>query len=103
MCLTVLVVEEFLTRVHVVGLAERLFTMFDRKGNDAVDYEDFICGLAICCRGSIDERMRFVFEVYDLTGCVSLLPSSLPLRLHRACLVACAEMGIFLGRSCGLS
>ena len=44
--------------------------MFDRKARGSIDYEDFIYGLSICCRGSVEERMRFVFEVYDISGCV---------------------------------
>jgi serine/threonine protein kinase len=42
--------------------------MFDTKKTGVVDYEEFIVGLARVCRGSIDDRMRFIFEVHDLSG-----------------------------------
>ena len=39
-------------------LGERLFTMFDRKNTGVIDYDEFMCGLAICCRGSVDDKIQ---------------------------------------------
>ena len=33
-----------------------------------LDYEEFICGLALFCRGSQEERLRVMFDMYDLAG-----------------------------------
>lgn len=49
-------------------LGERLFAVFDRKSRDYLDFEDFICGLAAVVRGSLDEKIQFLFTMYDLKG-----------------------------------
>ena len=49
-------------------LGERLFTLFDVDGSGVLDYEEFICGLALFCRGSQEERLRVMFNMYDLAG-----------------------------------
>ncbi|KAA0172635.1 hypothetical protein FNF27_05859 [Cafeteria roenbergensis] len=63
-------------------LGERLFDMFDTKKTGAVDYEEFIVGLARVCRGSVDDRMRFIFEVHDLSGDGSVSRAELRTLLH---------------------
>ena len=32
--------------------------MFDKKCSGEIDYEEFVCGLAVTCRGSWDEKVR---------------------------------------------
>ena len=49
-------------------LGERLFTLFDVDRSGVLDYEEFICGLALFCRGSQEERLRVMFDMYDLAG-----------------------------------
>ena len=49
-------------------LGERLFKVFDRKQTGVVDFEEFVCGLSACLKGTLEEKMRFIFQVYDLTG-----------------------------------
>lgn len=36
---------------------ERLFAVFDKKNSGEIDYEEFVCGLAVTCRGSWDEKV----------------------------------------------
>lgn len=48
---------------------ERLFHLFDRKETGVVDYEEFLQGMATCTRGSTEERVEFLFSLYDLNGC----------------------------------
>eukprot|EP00743_Colponemidia_sp_Colp-15_P004051 GILK01004370.1.p1 GENE.GILK01004370.1~~GILK01004370.1.p1 ORF type:complete len:931 (+),score=151.79 GILK01004370.1:61-2793(+) len=60
--------ETFLKYFPLPGLwGERLFEKFNLKGNAYIDFEEFLTGLAICCRGTSDEKMRFLFDMYDLT------------------------------------
>jgi len=47
---------------------ERLFEKFDVKLLGSIDFEEFIQGMALCCRGSEEERLRFLFTLYDLKG-----------------------------------
>jgi len=49
-------------------IAERLFALFDKGGSGRIDFEEFIAGLALCCRGDAAERARFLFEAHDLAG-----------------------------------
>ena len=50
---------------------ERLFKWFDQKNTGTVDYEEFIRGMAVCCRGTPTEKADFIFSIYDLSGCVA--------------------------------
>jgi len=34
----------------------------------SIDFEAFIQGMALCCRGSEEKRLRFLFSLYDLNG-----------------------------------
>jgi len=45
---------------------ERLFLRFDRKQKGRIDYEDFATGLSICTKSSHEEKLRFLFSLYDL-------------------------------------
>lgn len=59
--------ETFLKYFNVPGmLGERLFIVFDRKQSDEIDYEEFMRGLALCMKGSLDEKYQLIFEMYNL-------------------------------------
>ena len=45
---------------------ERLFEKFDQRDKQRINFEDFIQGLSCCARGSQEEKLRFLFELYDL-------------------------------------
>jgi Ca2+-binding EF-hand superfamily protein len=47
---------------------ERLFQKFDKHSLNSIGFEEFIEGLSICARGSDDEKLHFLFELYDLRG-----------------------------------
>lgn len=49
-------------------LGERLFAVFDRKKNGVIDWEEFICGLALCCRGTPAQKAHFIFDMFNLAG-----------------------------------
>ena len=56
---------------NILDDPERLFRWFDSKATGTVDYEEFIRGMAICCRGTPAEKADFIFSIYDLSGCVA--------------------------------
>jgi Ca2+-binding EF-hand superfamily protein len=67
--------------------------VFDKKQIGEVDYEEFVCGLAVTCRGSWEEKVEFIFNIYDVhsVGAVSreeltALVSHLCLNCHPATL-----------------
>ena len=48
-------------------LGERLFAQFDTKGTGFIDFDEFLIGLAIVCRGNSDEKVHFIFNMYDIS------------------------------------
>jgi Ca2+-binding EF-hand superfamily protein len=48
-------------------LGERLFVQFDTKKTGYIDFDEFIIGLSIVCRGSNDDKIHFVFNMYDIS------------------------------------
>jgi len=44
-------------------LAEHLFHAFDFRNEDKIDFEEFAIGTAMCCKGTSDEKMEFIFHV----------------------------------------
>ncbi|XP_046862538.1 uncharacterized protein LOC124456036 isoform X2 [Xenia sp. Carnegie-2017] len=47
-------------------LAERLFSIFDKDGNNVINYEEFLGGLTLCLAGSIDDKFQLVFDLYNI-------------------------------------
>ncbi len=61
--------KHFLEFFPLPGLhGEQLFKAFDTKDTGVIDLEEFLTGLAVSCRGTKEEKIRFVFGLYDLTG-----------------------------------
>eukprot|EP00918_Siedleckia_nematoides_P011997 GHVU01026354.1.p1 GENE.GHVU01026354.1~~GHVU01026354.1.p1 ORF type:complete len:183 (-),score=37.01 GHVU01026354.1:151-699(-) len=61
--------QTFLQFFPLPGLwGERLFQKFDFKSNGVVDYEEFLIGIAVCCRGTKTDKIRVIFEVFDLNN-----------------------------------
>jgi hypothetical protein len=48
-------------------LGDRLFAAFDRKHIGAIDYEEFIAGLGLVVRGTLDEKVAQP-DIYYLVG-----------------------------------
>jgi len=49
-------------------VAERLFHVFDLDGDQNVDFPEFVKGLAICRNGSVEEKTKLLFRLYDMNG-----------------------------------
>ncbi|CAN0416265.1 unnamed protein product, partial [Pylaiella littoralis] len=59
-------------------ILDRLFSMFDKTGNDQINYKEFVGGLAPLCHGTVEEKLacesmrqsvRLVsFELCDSSG-----------------------------------
>lgn len=49
-------------------MADRLFHAIDSKNTGRISFDDFVVCLAVCCRGTLEEKMRFIFGVYDMDG-----------------------------------
>ena len=46
----------------------KLFSMFDEDGNGLVSFAELGAGLAMLCGGSVDEKARAAFNLYDING-----------------------------------
>ncbi|CAN0001668.1 unnamed protein product, partial [Laminaria digitata] len=40
------------------------FRLFDCVGRGSLDFRNFCRALALCCRGSREERLRFLFDLF---------------------------------------
>jgi|TARA_B110000090_G_scaffold162868_1_gene179956 Ca2+-binding EF-hand superfamily protein len=49
-------------------LREQIFKVFDSNKDGLIDREEFMRGLAMCCRGSLNEKLEFCFGMFDLSG-----------------------------------
>lgn len=49
-------------------IMDRVFKAFDKDGDSFVNMEEWIRGLSVFLRGSLDEHLKFCFEVYDFNG-----------------------------------
>uniref|UniRef100_A0A914WSF4 EF-hand domain-containing protein n=1 Tax=Plectus sambesii TaxID=2011161 RepID=A0A914WSF4_9BILA len=45
--------------------AEFVFRTFDRDGNGMISFEEFVLGLSILSRGTTDDKLAWVFDLYD--------------------------------------
>lgn len=73
----------FLTHFPLPGLhGEQLFEVFDYNHSGAIDFDEFITGLAIACKGSFEERFELVFKIYDITKDGYISPQELRTMLH---------------------
>jgi neuronal calcium sensor 1 len=66
---------EFTEALHVVGInqndsdiLDKLFTMYDKTGDDVINYRDFIVGIAPLISGTPADKLDFAFRLYDLEG-----------------------------------
>lgn len=58
--------ETFLQYFPLSGLlGERLFAQFDTNNTGLIDLDHFVKGLAISSRGSHEDKIKFIFEMYN--------------------------------------
>eukprot|EP00357_Protocruzia_adherens_P016342 CAMPEP_0115019946 /NCGR_PEP_ID=MMETSP0216-20121206/29784_1 /TAXON_ID=223996 /ORGANISM="Protocruzia adherens, Strain Boccale" /LENGTH=753 /DNA_ID=CAMNT_0002391589 /DNA_START=207 /DNA_END=2468 /DNA_ORIENTATION=+ len=75
--------ETFLQFIQMPGMwGERLFSEFDIKENNCIDYTEFMVGLGKCVRGTEEEKYRVLFKLHDLTGDDYINKNELIMMLH---------------------
>ncbi|XP_024941700.1 hippocalcin-like protein 4 isoform X2 [Cephus cinctus] len=48
--------------------AQIVFNIFDKDGDGVVSFADFLVGMASIVRGSADQKLSWIFGMYDLNG-----------------------------------
>ncbi|XP_063268432.1 calaxin isoform X2 [Prinia subflava] len=50
------------------AVLDRVFSIFDKSNNGYITVVDWVEGLAVLLRGTLEEKMKYCFAVYDLNG-----------------------------------
>ncbi|XP_023224729.1 Kv channel-interacting protein 1-like isoform X1 [Centruroides sculpturatus] len=48
--------------------AHYVFNTFDQEHTGAITFTDFVIGLSVLARGSLQEKLRWAFSLYDING-----------------------------------
>ncbi|KAF1315769.1 Camk/camk1 protein kinase, partial [Globisporangium splendens] len=62
---------------------KRLFEVIDKGRSDSIGYNEFLHGIAILFRGSRKEKLKFIFDLYDLSRSGSISHHELITMLHQ--------------------
>jgi len=57
-----------LKNIENTPFADRLFHLLDANGDGTVDLSEFVCGLSMLCKGTVEEKLELSFRAYDLDG-----------------------------------
>ena len=58
-------------------ILDRLFTMFDKTGDNQVNFKEFSVGIAPLISGDVTEKLQFSFSLYDMDNTGQLRPSEM--------------------------
>ena len=58
--------SQFFPQGDCGNYAHYVFTTIDQNSNGTVNFEDFLIGLSILSRGTMDEKLRWIFNLYDI-------------------------------------
>ncbi|ERE69878.1 calsenilin-like isoform 1 [Cricetulus griseus] len=58
--------SQFFPQGDATTYAHFLFNAFDADGNGAIHFEDFVVGLSILLRGTVHEKLKWAFNLYDI-------------------------------------
>ncbi|NWY99396.1 EFCB1 protein, partial [Loxia curvirostra] len=50
------------------AVLDRVFSTFDKDNTGCITVEEWVEGLAVLLRGTLEEKMKYCFAIYDLNG-----------------------------------
>ena len=53
---------------HIDEIVSQIFTIFDKDGNDHLDFVEFLCATDMTYHGTLEEKLRWNFKAYDKDG-----------------------------------
>jgi len=56
---------QFFPFADTSSYAHLVFSTFDLRTSGCVTFEDFLICLSTLCRGSVEDRLRWIFTLYD--------------------------------------
>lgn len=59
---------QFFPQGECGNYAHFVFSTMDSNSSGIINFEDFLMGLSILSRGTMDEKLRWIFNLYDLNG-----------------------------------
>jgi len=57
-----------LKNIENTPFADRLFHLLDVNNDNTVDLSEFVCGLSMLCKGTVEEKLELSFKAYDIDG-----------------------------------
>ncbi|XP_054031027.1 calsenilin isoform X5 [Dryobates pubescens] len=68
-----LIYSQFFPQGDASTYASFVFDAFDADGNGALCFQDFAVGLSVLLRGTVQQKLRWTFDLYDLNkdGCIT--------------------------------
>ncbi|KAJ3606023.1 hypothetical protein NHX12_028066 [Muraenolepis orangiensis] len=63
-----MIYSQFFPQGDATTYAHYLFNAFDVDRNGSIRFEDFVMGLSVLLRGSVTDKLRWAFNLYDINN-----------------------------------